>query len=125
MIADATERDGWVGLSSAPETIASEPWLITALVQLERNGFSECLDYYARKELDIADIVRDQDFSIVITQLGNFTAFQGGNYAVELFSLFVSSHYVKPMEPAPNSFQSWVSKRNAGRVIPIPRSFRS
>jgi hypothetical protein len=31
-------RDGWVGLSSAPETIASEPWSITALVQRERNG---------------------------------------------------------------------------------------
>ena len=36
--ASVRRRDGWVGLSSAPETIASEPWSDMAVVQLERNG---------------------------------------------------------------------------------------
>jgi hypothetical protein len=38
MIAVVDRRDAWVGLSSVPATIESEPWLEMALIQLERNG---------------------------------------------------------------------------------------
>ena len=38
MIAGCDRRDGWVGPRSDLRLIASEPWLDTALVQLERNG---------------------------------------------------------------------------------------
>ena len=51
----------WVGPSSRPETIASEPWVGMALLQLERNGalFYKCMLQCARKLLDTADIVRE------------------------------------------------------------------
>ena len=38
MIGVADRRDGWVGPSSWPETIAMRALVGTALLQLERNG---------------------------------------------------------------------------------------
>jgi len=63
MIAPATEEmDGsdWV---PNLKLIASEPWLDTALLHLERNGALFGVHGLVRsKGLDTADIVRDGDF---------------------------------------------------------------
>ena len=57
-------RDGWVGLSSCPATISSEPKVgLANFNQSEMALDSERMPQCARKRLDTADIVRDGDVS--------------------------------------------------------------
>ena len=55
---------GGVGLSSGPETIASEPWLVRRFFhESEMALLFECTQECAPKELDTAGIIRDGDLS--------------------------------------------------------------
>jgi hypothetical protein len=60
----ADRRDAWVGLSSWPEMLRSEPWLAKAktINESEMALFSECTPQCAQKEFDTADIVGDASF---------------------------------------------------------------
>ncbi len=65
MIAVRDRRDGWVGLSSRPRTIRSEPKVGNAqtFYESEMALFYECMPWCAQKKLDAADIVRDGDLT--------------------------------------------------------------
>ncbi len=67
MIAVRDRRDGWVGLSSRPRTIRSEPKVGNAqtFYESEMALFYECMPWCAQKKLDAADIVRDGDFATI------------------------------------------------------------
>src|SRR4030081_3502836 len=57
-------RDGWVGLSSCPERLAASPgWKAQTTHESEMALFYECMERCAHIVLDIADIVRNGDFS--------------------------------------------------------------
>jgi hypothetical protein len=64
MIAVADRRDAWVGPSSGPETITSEPWLDTAcLIESEMALFFECRRECARKTLTLPTLSEKRFFA--------------------------------------------------------------